>query len=49
MTYKCVEECTFCDVQDFIIFSLEAFQDLIVKKQSKNRKWSNQTKFQLQQ
>lgn len=35
MIYKCVEEHIFCDVQDYIIFILEAFQDLITKKQPK--------------
>lgn len=49
MIYKYGEERIFFDVQDFIIFILEAFQDLIVKKQPKIWKWSNQTRFQLQQ
>lgn len=49
MIYKYVEECIFCDVQDFIIFILEAFQDLIAKKQPEIWKWSSQTKLQLQQ
>lgn len=49
MMYKYVEEHIFCDVQDFIIFILEAFQALMAKKQPKIWKWSSQTKFQLQQ
>lgn len=35
MIYKYVEEHIFCDVQGFIVFILEAFQDLIAKEQPK--------------